>query len=87
VVLSLAGYDALSPRLLELSAIRFKEFEQEVIHQKNLADRAAKFNKEREKRRLATDNVGYRAIFPEADSCPQMEDSTESWLMSLASDQ
>jgi hypothetical protein len=51
VVLSLAGYDALSPRLLELSAIRFKEFEQKVIHQKNLADRAAKFNKEREKRR------------------------------------
>jgi len=31
--------------------------------------------------------VARREFFPEADSCPQMEDSTESWLMSLASDQ
>ena len=47
----MASYDALDNRVRELNNDRYKEYQQDVLRRKALADRAAKIQKERVKRR------------------------------------
>jgi hypothetical protein len=56
---AMASYDALNKRVQELHDARFKEFEQELLRLKALAERAAKGRKEREKlRRKFMESIG-----------------------------